>query len=454
MEGGHVNYDIFKAYDVRGVYPTEIDEEVYYRIAQGYVHIFRPKIVVVGADVRLSSPPLREALIRGLLDAGVDVVDIGNITTDMLYFATGAYGYSGGIIVSASHNPGQYNGIKMVREGVIAISSDTGLFDIRDALKAGKDRSMAVAKKGSLQTKEIIQDYIGHVLRFVDTGRIEKLTFVGNANFGFVSRSMRLIAERLALNLIPLNFEPDGSFPKGPPDPMLAGNRTETEKLTRDSAADFGVAWDADADRAMFFDEKGEFISGAYMTALLATIMLKNHGAQNKILYDPRVVWPVRKAVSEAGGHAIMSKSGHAFMKDRLRAEDALFAGEMSAHYYFRDNFYADNGVIPFLLMLEHLSETKMKLSEIMRPFILDHYMTGELNYRVADMGGIIERIRAEYGPQGSEDFTDGYSVESTVWRFNIRPSNTEPFLRLNVEAKNPDTLEHMKAELEKIIQK
>lgn len=447
-----MNFDVFKAYDVRGIYRTEIDETDYYRIAQGYVYVFRPKVVVVGGDARLSSPSLKQALVRGLLDSGVDVVDIGNITTDMLYFATGAYGYSGGIIVSASHNPGQYNGIKMVREGVTAISSDTGLFDIRDALRAGKDSSVASVKKGSLETKDILQSYISHVLRFVNKEKIERLTFVGNANFGFVGKAVRPIAEHLELNLIPLNFEPDGSFPKGPPDPMLAANRSETEKLTGESGADFAAAWDADADRVMFFDETGHFISGAYMTALLATIMLRKYGAQNKILYDPRVVWPVQKAVFELGGRAVMSKSGHAFMKDRLRAEDALFAGEMSAHYYFRDNYYADNGLIPFLLILEYLSETKMKLSEIMRPFILDHYMTGELNYRVRDMVSIIECVKEQFGSHGKEDFTDGYSVESDLWRFNIRPSNTEPFLRLNVEARDPQILEDMRTQLEKII--
>jgi phosphomannomutase len=448
-----VNFDVFRAYDVRGVYPTDIDETAYYRIAQGYVYTFRPKVVVVGADARLSSPPLKKALISGLLDAGVDVVDIGNITTDMLYFATGAYGYSGGIIVSASHNPGQYNGIKMVREGVTAISSDTGLFDIRDAIVAQKDISVLSAKKGSLQTKEVIGDYIKHVLGFVDRAKIEKLTVVGNANFGFVGKSVTPIARELDLDLIPLNFEPDGSFPKGPPDPTLAENRFETEKLVRESGADFGAAWDADADRVIFFDETGAFLSGAYMMALLATIMLKKHGSQNKILYDPRVVWPLEKAVSRTGGHAIMSKSGHAFMKDRLRSEDALFAGELSAHYYFRDNFYADNGVIPFLLVLEHLSETKMKLSEVMRPFMADHHMTGELNYRVADMKAIIEHVKERFGPQGKEDFTDGYSVEGNTWRFNIRPSNTEPYLRLNVEAKSLEALEKMRTELEKIIE-
>lgn len=447
-----MNFDVFRAYDVRGVYPTDIDETAYYRIAQGYVYTFRPKVVVVGADARLSSPPLKEALIKGLLDAGVDVVDIGNITTDMLYFATGAYGYSGGIIVSASHNPGQYNGIKMVREGVTAISSDTGLFDIRDALIAQKETSVRSAKRGSLQTKEVIGDYIRHVLRFVDKTSIRPLTFVGNANFGFVCKSIRPISDELNLNLIPLNFEPDGSFPKGPPDPMLAGNRSETERLVRESGADFGAAWDADADRVMFFDETGAFISGAYMTALLATIMLKKHGRHNKVLYDPRVVWPVEKAVSQAGGQAIMSKSGHAFMKDRLRSEDALFAGELSAHYFFRENFYADNGVIPFLLVLEYLSETRMKLSEVMRPFMLNHYMSGELNYRVTDMKRAIEHAKKQFGPQGKEDFTDGYSVETSTWRFNIRPSNTEPYLRLNVEARSPEALQKMTAELEKII--
>lgn len=447
-----MNFDVFRAYDVRGVYPTDIDETAYYRIAQGYVYTFHPKVVVVGADARLSSPPLKEALIKGLLDAGVDVIDIGGITTDMLYFATGVYGYSGGIIVSASHNPGQYNGIKMVREGVTAISSDTGLFDIRDALMAGKDVSVSSTRKGSLQTKEVIEDYITHVLQFVDTAKIERCKFVGNANFGFVGKSIRPIAEKLDLDLIPLNFEPDGSFPKGPPDPMLAGNRSETENLVRESKADFGAAWDADADRVMFFDETGTFISGAYMTALLATIMFKKHGSHNKVLYDPRVVWPVESAVSKIGGHAIMAKSGHAFMKDRLRSEDALFGGELSAHYYFRDNFYADNGIVPFLLVLEHLSQTKMKLSEVMRPFMVNHYMTGELNYRVADMEAIIEHVKERFGPQGKEDFTDGYSVESSAWRFNIRPSNTEPFLRLNVEARSREALEDIRSEIEKII--
>ncbi|HAR95178.1 MAG TPA: phosphomannomutase [Deltaproteobacteria bacterium] len=448
-----VNFDVFRAYDVRGVYPTDIDEPAYYRIAQGYVYTFRPKVVVVGADARLSSPSLKNALISGLLDAGVDVVDIGNITTDMLYFATGAYGYSGGIIVSASHNPGQYNGIKMVREGVTAISSDTGLLDIRDALMAQKDMSVSSAKKGSLRTKEVIGDYVKHVLGFVHRASIKKLTFVGNANFGFVGKSVTPIAKELNLNLIPLNFEPDGSFPKGPPDPMLAGNRSETERLVRESKADFGAAWDADADRVMFFDETGAFVSGVYMTALLATIMLNKHGTHNKILYDPRVVWPVEKAVSRIGGEAIMSKSGHAFMKDRLRSEDALFAGELSAHYFFRDNFYADNGVIPLLLLLEHLSETEMKLSEVMRPFVADHYMTGELNYRVADMKTIIGHVKERFGPSGKEDFTDGYSVESSTWRFNIRPSNTEPYLRLNVEARSPEALEEMRVALERIIE-
>lgn len=447
-----MNFNIFKAYDIRGVYPTEIDEETYYRIAKGYVFVFRPKVVVVGCDARLSSPSLKKALIDGLLDSGVDVVDIGGITTDMLYFSTGAYGFSGGIIVSASHNPGQYNGIKMVREGATAISSDTGLLDIRDALKQEKDKSLAATSRGSLQEKDVIEDYVKHVLRFVEKESIKPLTFVGNANFGYVGKTVTRLVDTLHQRLIPLNFEPNGAFPKGPPDPMLAENRAETTALTKQHHADFGAAWDADADRVMFFDENGEFISGAYTTALLAKIMLEKHGAKNKIIIDPRVIWPALKAISETGGYPIVAKSGHAFMKDRMRAEDALFAGEMSAHYYFRDNFYADNGIVPFLLVLEHLSRTGKKMSEIVKPFIEGHYMTGELNYRVNDSKAIIRNVEKRFEGRGKEDYIDGYSVEADSWRFNIRESNTEPLLRLNVEAKTSETLKTISNEVEEII--
>jgi phosphomannomutase len=447
-----MNWDVFRAYDIRGIYPDQIDEEAYYRIAKAYVYLFKPSTMVVGMDARLSSPPLKASLIRGFIDAGVDIVDIGEITTDMLYFAVGASDYSGGVVVSASHNPKEYNGMKMVREKATAISSDTGLFDIRDALKAGKDAEVTSDKKGTCTERDIVDDYLKHVLKSVDRSKIKPFTFVGNANFGFVCQPAAKLAQDLGLKLIPLNFEPDGSFPKGPPDPMLPANRTETEALIRERGASFGVAWDADADRAMFFTEKGEFISGAYITALLADILLTKNGSDNTIIFDPRVIWPTLDAVRRKGGRPIISKGGHAFMKDRMRLENALFAGEMSGHYYFRENFYADNGVIPFLLVLEHLSTQDKPFSEIMAPFTAGHYMSGELNYRVKDIKKVISEVQEEFDTKGEEDFTDGYSLETAEWRFNIRGSNTEPLLRLNIEARKPELVAQIKKEIEKII--
>src|SRR5215213_5454129 len=449
-----MNWDVFRAYDIRGIYPQDIDEEAYYHIAKGYVYLFKPKTMVVGMAARLSSPSLKARLIQGFLDSGVDVVDIGSITTDMLYYTVGSSTeYSGGVVVSASHNPKEYNGMKMVREKATAISSDTGLFEIRDALKAGKDAEVTSDKKGACTDRDILEDYLKHVLNSIDSSVIKKFTFVGNANFGYVCRPAARLADQLGLNLIPLNFEPDGSFPKGPPDPMLPGNRTETEELVRQNHATFGVAWDADADRAMFFTEQGEFISGAYITALLSDIPLRNYGSDNTIIFDPRVIWPTLDTVKRKGGRPIISKGGHAFMKDRMRSENGLFAGEMSGHYYFRENFYADNGVIPFLLVLEHLSTQGKRFSEIIAPYMAGHYMSGELNYKVKDIKAVIEKVKEKFHGEGEEDFTDGYSLETTEWRFNIRGSNTEPLLRLNIEARKPESVDQIRQEIERLIE-
>jgi phosphomannomutase len=447
-----VNWDIFRAYDIRGVYPNDIDEEAYYRIAKAYTYLFHPKTMVVGRDARVTSAQLAESLISGFVDAGVDVIDIGGITTDMLYFAVGAYDYSGGIVVSASHNPKEYNGAKMVREKAAAISSDTGLFDIRDALKAGKDKEVRSEKRGKVKERDVLDDYLKHVLSFIDTGVIKPFKFVGNANFGYVCFGASALVKKLGLNLIPLNFVPDGTFPKGPPDPMLPENRIETERLVKSSGASFGVAWDADADRCMFVDETGQFISGAYTTALLADILLEKKGSDNAIIFDPRVIWPALKVCERHGARAIISKGGHAFMKERMRKEDAIFAGEMSGHYYFRENFFADNGTIPFLLVMEHLSKTGKPFSELMKPYTEGHFMSGELNYHVKDIKKVIAAVKEQYAKDGKEDFTDGYSLESGDWRFNIRPSNTEPLLRLNIEARKTGLVEKLKAEIETII--
>ena len=447
-----MNWESFRAYDIRGVYPTDLDEEAYYRIAKAYTFLFHPRTMVVGMDARESSPQLKKALTAGFVDAGVNVVDIGGITTDMLYYAVGSSDYSGGIVVSASHNPKQYNGAKMVREKAAAISSETGLFDIRDALKAEKDKTVASDAKGKVENKDVLKGYIEHVLSSIDRDVIKPFTLIANANFGYVCYGAQLIADKLGLKLITLNFEPDGTFPKGPPDPMLPENRAETEHLTKESHVDFAAIWDADADRCMFLDEKGDFISGAYITAMLADILLTKHGGHNKIIFDPRVIWPTIKVCEQHGAQPIISKSGHAFIKDRMRKENAIFAGEMSAHYYFRENFFADNGMIPFLLILEHLSRSEKRFSEVMRPYMEGHYMSGELNYRVEDAQKTITAVKDRFSKEGREDFTDGYSLETNNWRFNIRPSNTEPLLRLNIEARKPGLVERVRAEAEAVI--
>jgi len=446
-----MEWKIFKAYDIRGIYPSEINEKMVYETAKGYVKVFNPKTIAVGMDARLSSPALKDSLLNGLLECGVDVIDIGGITTDMLYFTVGKYGYDGGIIVSASHNPGEYNGLKMVREKACAISSDTGLFEIRDMMKAGKHMSAPANQKGTVKNKEILDDYISHVLSFIDTSKIKPFKIVANANFGYVSKSLQPIFKTIPLQVMPLNFEPDGSFPKGPPDPLLPGNRTETSQLIQKESADFGVAWDADADRVMFFDEKGEFVSGAYIGALLASIMLDKNGADNKIIYDPRTTWPILKAVQAKGGTPILWKCGHTFIKDKMRSDNALFASEMSAHYYFRDNYYADNGLIPFLLILEHLSNTGLTFSQMMQPYLQDHCMLGETNFRVSDVPRVINQIKNRF-KDGEINEIDGYSVETNNWRFNIRASNTEPLLRLNVEARTTEDILMIKKQIEDII--
>ena len=448
-----MNWDSFRAYDIRGVYPTDLDEEAYYRIARAYTLLFNPRTMVVGMDVRESGPTLKKSLTAGFVDAGVNVVDIGGITTDMLYYAVGASeDYSGGIVVSASHNPKQYNGAKMVREKAAAISSDTGLFQIRDLLKAGKDKELSSETKGAVTEKNVFNGYVEHVLSFIDQDDIKPFKVVANANFGYVGGAIHLIAEKLGLNLTTLNFTPDGAFPKGTPDPMQPANRAETEELMRNGQFDLAAIWDADADRCMFLDEKGEFISGAYVTALLADVLLTKHGGNNKIIFDPRVIWPTIKVCERHGAQAILSKSGHAFIKDRMRKENAIFAGEMSAHYYFRENFYADNGVIPFLLILDHLSKSGQTFSAVMKPYMDRHYMSGELNYRVDDINKVIAAVKDRFSKEGREDLTDGYSLNADDWRFNIRASNTEPLLRLNIEACKPGLVEKIHAEIESII--
>ncbi|MEW6616292.1 MAG: phosphomannomutase/phosphoglucomutase [Thermodesulfobacteriota bacterium] len=439
---------IFKAYDIRGIYPEEINEETVYRIAQAYVEFVKPKEVVLGKDVRLSSPSLWRAAAQGINDIGVDVIDIGTISTDMLYFSVATYGFDGGITISASHNPAQYNGMKVVREEAIPISSDTGLQDILGIVL--KSKKTSAKKKGQIIAKDIMEDYMVHVRSFIDVDKVKPLKIVANANFGLAGEVAKKLTGDMPLDIIGVNFTPDGSFPKGRPDPLIPENRHETISRIKETGADFGVAWDADADRCFFFDETGEFIQGYFITALLAKTFLKRHPG-GKIIFDPRLTWANIDTVIENGGIPIINKCGHAFFKDRMRREDAVFAGETSAHYYFRDNYYADNGMIPFMVMLEILSASGKTLSELVAPLKNRYFVSGEINREARNTQRILEIIEKKYR-EAIVEHIDGLSIEYPDWRFNLRSSNTEPLLRLNLEAKAKEIMEEKQDEIIKLI--
>jgi phosphomannomutase len=447
------NSKIFKAYDIRGIYPTDLDEETAYKIGQAYAKFVKPKKVAIGRDVRSHGEQIKKELIRGLNEAGVDVVDIGIISTDMLYFAVANYGYDGGITVTASHNPKEYNGFKMVREKSIAISSDTGLFDIRD-LVVNNDYEVKSDKKGAVETKEIMNDYIEKIISFVDVDKIKPLKVVISANFGLAGVVVNKMLEKIPAKIEAtyLDSEPNGDFPKGRPDPLIKERQTETSELVKLTESDFGCSWDADADRCFFFDEKGNFIEGYFIVGLLAKEILKNN-KDGKILYDPRLIWATIETVKNEGGIPIQTKAGHAFIKDRMRKEDAVFAGEMSAHYYFKDYWYADCGMIPFVMMLEILSVSGRKLSEILSPMTNKYFVSGEINNEVKDIPALLAEAENKYS-DGKIDKTDGLGVEYSSWRFNLRGSNTEPKIRLNVESTDKKLMEQKRDEILSLIEK
>jgi len=438
--------EIFKAYDVRGIYPSEINEDAVYKIAQAYVKVFNPKgALVLGKDVRLSSPSLWQEAAKGITDAGIDVVDIGTISTDMLYFAVAKYGYSGGMTISASHNPKEYNGIKFVRENAIAISGDTGIMDMRD--QALKNEQIMEPEKGEISQKDILADYAAHCLSFIDPKAIKPMKIVANANFGMAGVALNKISEDLPIEIVALDFEPNGNFPKGRPDPMIPERRQETEDLVKKEKADLGVAWDADADRCFIFDENGEYVDNYYLTAIFTKFLLEKNKNKEKIILDPRQYWAVKDVVNAAGGIPIMNKVGHAFIKDRMRNENVLFAGEISGHFYFRDNYFCDNGMIPFLLVLEMLSKENIKMSELAKPYREKYFISGEINQTVSDPDEVIKKIQQKYD-NGEIDLIDGVGVEYADWRFNLRKSNTEPLIRLNVEAKSQELVDEKVKEL------
>lgn len=443
--------EIFHAYDVRGIYPDEINEEAAYKIAQAYLKVFQPKgAIVLGKDVRLSSPSLWIKTAKGITNAGYDVIDIGTISTDMLYFAVAKYDYGGGITISASHNPKEYNGMKFVREKAIAISADTGIMDIRD--QALKNEEIIEPEKGEIIEKDILADYVKHCLSFIDPSVIKPIKIVADANFGMAGVVLKKMMAGLPVEIIELNFEPDGSFPKGRPDPMIPARREEVEELVRKEKADLGVAWDGDADRFFVFDENGKFINGYYLVAILAKYYLtKNKGA--KIIGDVRLQWAIRDLAQELGGQYLVNKPGHSFIKDRMRKEDVIFAGENSGHFYFKDNFYADNGMIPFLIILEILSRSGKPMSEIADEYRQKYFISGEINKEVKDKDKdkVLKLVEKQY-KDGKIEKIDGVSVEFADWRFNLRKSNTEPVIRLNIEAKTQELVDKKVKELLELI--
>lgn len=437
----------FKAYDVRGRVPDELNEELAGAIGQAYSAVFAPKKIAIGRDIRLSSPALTQALTEGVLAAGVDVIDLGLCGTEEIYFAAAHLDVDGGIMVTASHNPADYNGMKFVTRGARPVSGDSGLREI-ERLSAANHRCLA-ADKGCLTRLDNRPAYIDHLLSWLDPEKLRPLKIVANAGNGCASPVVDLLAARLPFSFSRLLWEPDGTFPHGVPNPLLPENREITARTVREHRADFGIAWDGDFDRCFFFDEQGEFIEGYYLVGLLAQALLADHPGE-KIIHDPRLVWNTRELVEKAGGVPVLCKTGHAFIKERMRAENALYGGEMSAHHYFRDFACCDSGMIPWLLVAQILCASGRPLSDLVRERQAAYPVSGEINSRVADPAASIARVEAHFRQvRGQKDYTDGLSFSTETFRFNIRASNTEPLLRLNVETRgNRELLTRITAEL------
>jgi phosphomannomutase len=437
---------VFKAYDVRGIYPGEIDEDGAYRVGRAYVEEFEPRTIAVGRDMRLAAPTMAAAVIEGAADGGADVLDLGLVGTEMLYYAVGELGLDGGVCVTASHNPGEYTGMKIVRRGALPVGGDSGLDQVRRRAEGGFG---PVSRRGDVRPTDVWDGFVTKVLSFVDAPAIAPLRIVVDAANGMAGRMLPPVLDQLPqLDVVRCYFEPDGSFPNHEPNPLLPENRAFIVARTRAEGAALGVAYDGDADRCFFVDEAGEFVPGDFVTALLARAMLeKEPGA--RIIYDVRASWAVPRTIEQAGGIPLVNRVGHAFIKQRMRKEDALFAGEVSAHYYFRAFSQADTGVVPFLIMLELLSRARQPLSSLLAPFRERYFLTGEINTPVADVALKLQELKERYAAQGGVvSHLDGISVEFDDWHFNVRPSNTEPLLRLNLEALSEPLLEAKRDEV------
>jgi phosphomannomutase len=435
------NLDCFKAYDIRGRIPDEIDESLAYDVGRAYAAFVRPHRVAVGYDIRLSSPTLAAALKRGLMDTGSDVLDIGLWGTEGSYFATFAEGLDGGIMVTASHNPPDYNGMKFVREQARPISADTGLQEMRALIESGR-LPAKVARPGTERSLDIRGKYLEHLLGYVKAGALSKLKVVVNPGNGGAGLIIDALEPHLPFEFAKVNNTPDGTFPHGVPNPMLEENRAATADVVRRSGAHVGLAWDGDYDRCFFFDESGQFIEGYYLVGLLAEVFLRQEPGA-RIVHDPRLTWNTLDIVRRYGGKAVLCKSGHAFIKQKMREVDAAYGGEMSAHHYFRRFSYCDSGMIPWLLVLAVISERGEPLSGLVGERMRLFPASGEINRKLStDAKAILARVRAQYESRARAiDLTDGLSMEFEQWRFNLRGSNTEPLVRLNVESRGSEAL-------------
>lgn len=436
-------FECFKAYDVRGRVPDQINDDIAYRIGRAFAEVVKPQGVVVGHDIRLTSEALKLALANGLRDGGVDVVDIGLCGTEEIYFATSHAKLGGGIAVTASHNPKDYNGMKFVREESKPISGDTGLFDIQRL--AEENRFTPVSARGNYQALDTAPAYVEHLLSYVERSALKPLKIVVNAGNGGAGQVIDRLQSYLPFEFIKLQHEPDGEFPNGVPNPLLEENRAPTIAAVRAHKADLGIAWDGDFDRCFFFDEHGEFIEGYYIVGMLAEAFLLTSPGE-RIVHDPRLTWNTIDIVNNRGGEAVQSKTGHAFIKERMRKENAIYGGEMSAHHYFRDFAYCDSGMIPWLLVAQLISLSGKTLSQLVRERVQAYPCSGEINRTVRDVKAVLAAIEARYAPTAMAiDRTDGISLDMGEWRFNVRGSNTEPVLRVNVESRGDNALMQVK---------
>jgi phosphomannomutase len=441
---------VFKAYDVRGLYPAELDETGAYAIGRAYVEEFEPRRIAVGRDMRTSSPTMARALVEGAADAGADVLELGMVGTEMVYFAVGELGLDGGVCVTASHNPKDYTGMKIVRRGALPVGGESGLFQVRDRALAGFDMSRGLTP-GHVQQHDIWPAFVERVISFVDLDAVRPLRVVIDAANGMAGAMLPPVLERLPIHAVRCYFEPDGTFPNHEPNPLLPENREFIMGKVREERADLGVAFDGDADRCFFVDDTGDFVPGDFATALLAeSVLAKEPGA--KIIYDVRASWAVPETIERAGGVPLVNRVGHAFIKHRMRKEGAAFGGEVSGHYYFRDFSQADSGVVPFLLMLELISRKGKKLSDILASYRGRYFLTGELNTPVADVPLKLQELKERFAQEGTVSHLDGVSVDADDWHMNVRPSNTEALLRLNLEARSRELMERKRDEVLAVI--